>query len=90
VPGARNRLIARLWDTAPLKARYQARRETVTARPEAERLAKRLFAELREPPPVIARLRDDNSLSAALHRAALQEVTRSAGNPHHEGLKTAP
>jgi len=51
----------RLWDTAPLKARYQARRETEAARPEAERLVKCLFAELREPAVVFARLRDDGS-----------------------------
>jgi WD40 repeat protein/tRNA A-37 threonylcarbamoyl transferase component Bud32 len=68
----------RLWDTAPLKARYQARRETEAARPEAERLVKRLFAELREPALVVARLRDDGSLTAPLRRAALQAVMRQA------------
>jgi WD40 repeat protein len=68
----------RLWDTAPLKARYQARRETAAARPEAERLVQRLFGELREPALVVARLRDDGSLSAPLRRAALQEVMRQA------------
>jgi WD40 repeat protein len=66
----------RLWDTAPLKARYQARRETEAARPEAERLVKRLFAELGKPALVVARLREDGSLSAPLRRAALQEVMR--------------
>src|SRR5262249_45602013 len=66
----------RLWDTKPLKARYRARRETEAARPEAERLVKRLFAERREPAPVFARLRDDGSLSAPLRRAALQAVMR--------------
>ena len=35
----------RLWDTAPLKTRYQARREAETLRPEAERLVEQLFAE---------------------------------------------
>jgi WD40 repeat protein len=68
----------RLWDTKPLKARYRARRETEAARPEAERLVKRLFAELREPVPVFSRLRDDRSLSAPLRRAALQAVMRQA------------
>jgi WD40 repeat protein len=68
----------RLWDTAPLKARYRARRETEAARPEAERLVKRLFAELREPAPVVSRLREDGSLSAPLRRAALQAVMRQA------------
>jgi WD40 repeat protein len=66
----------RLWDTAPLKTRYQARREVEAARPEAARLVKRLFAELREPAQVVTRLRDDGSLSAPLRRAALQEVMR--------------
>jgi WD40 repeat protein len=66
----------RLWDTAPLKARYQARRQTEAARPEAARLVARLFAELREPDQVVARLREDGSLSTPLRRAALQEVLR--------------
>jgi hypothetical protein len=69
---------ARLWDTAPLKARYQARRDTEAARPEAARLVGRLFAELGEPARVAARLRTDAALSAALRRAALQEVLRGA------------
>src|SRR5262249_58857126 len=68
----------RLWDTAPLKARYQARRETEAARPEAERLVKRLSAELGEPALVVSRLREDGSLSAPLRRAALREVMRPA------------
>src|SRR5262249_1216040 len=46
----------RLWDTAPLTLRYQARRETEAARPKAERLVKRLSAELGEPALVVARL----------------------------------
>jgi WD40 repeat protein len=65
-----------LWDTAPLKERYQARRGVEAARPEAARLVKRLFAELREPAPVVFRLQTDTSLSPALLRAALQEVMR--------------
>jgi WD40 repeat protein len=63
----------RLWDTAPLRRRYQARREVEAVRPEAARLVARLFAELREPDQVVARLRE-GSLSDALRRAALQEV----------------
>jgi WD40 repeat protein len=66
----------RLWDTVPLARRYQARREAEALRPEAERLVRRLFAELREPPQVVSRLRTDASLSAALRRAALLEVRR--------------
>jgi WD40 repeat protein len=66
----------RLWDTAPLKTRYQARREAAALRPEAERLAARLFAELREPAEVVARLRADQSMSDPLRRAALRAVMR--------------
>jgi WD40 repeat protein len=66
----------RLWDTEPLPRRYQARREIEAVRPEAARLVGRLFAELREPDRVVSRLRDDDSLSAPLRRAALQEVMR--------------
>jgi WD40 repeat protein len=69
----------RLWDTAPLKTRYQARREVEAVRPEAARLVARLFAELREPDQVVARLRDDGSLSTPLRHAALQEVLRQRG-----------
>jgi hypothetical protein len=69
----------RLWDTEPLKTRYQARRAVEAVRPEAARLVARLFAELREPDQVVARLRDDGSLSTPLRRAALQEVLRQRG-----------
>jgi WD40 repeat protein len=64
----------RLWDTEPLARRYQARREIEAVRPEAARLVRHLFAELREPAKVVSRLREDRSLSALLSRAALQEV----------------
>jgi WD40 repeat protein len=66
----------RLWDTAPLKTRYQARREAAALRPEAERLVARLFALLREPAEVVARLRTDQSLSDPLRHAALRAVMR--------------
>lgn len=66
----------RLWDTEPLARRYQARREAEALRPEAERLVKRLLAELGEPDQVEARLQDDDSLSTPLRRAALREVMR--------------
>jgi WD domain, G-beta repeat len=68
----------RLWDTAPLKARYQARREAAALRPEATRLVGRLFAELGEPSRVASRLQSDASLSDALRRAAFQELMRQA------------
>jgi hypothetical protein len=61
-----------------VKTRYQARRETEAARPEAARLVERLFAELREPARVASRLRTDAALSDAMRRAALQEVMRRA------------
>ena len=67
-----------LWDTAPLKGRYEARRETEAARPEADRLVRRLLAELGEPGRVAARLRTEAALSDPLRRAAAQEVLRLA------------
>jgi hypothetical protein len=69
----------RLWDTAPLRERYEVRRETEAARPEATRLVRDLLAELGEPDRVASRLRTDTALSGALRRAALQEVLRRAG-----------
>jgi eukaryotic-like serine/threonine-protein kinase len=66
----------RLWDTAPLKTRYQARREAAALRPEAERMVARLFALLREPAEVVARLRADQSMSDPLRHAALRAVMR--------------
>ena len=68
----------RLWDTEPLKARYQKRREVEAARPEAARLVRRLLAELGEPDRVAARLRTDTALSDAVRRAALQDLLRRA------------
>jgi WD40 repeat protein/predicted Ser/Thr protein kinase len=70
----------RLWDTAPLNARYQARREAEAVRPEAVRLVGRLFTELVEPSRVASRLQSDASLGDALRRAAFQELMRRA-NP---------
>jgi eukaryotic-like serine/threonine-protein kinase len=66
----------RIWDTQPPARRHQARREAEALRPEAERLVARLFAELREPDQVVARLRADQSLSDPLRRAAMREVMR--------------
>jgi hypothetical protein len=65
-----------LWDTAPLRERYQARRETEAARPEAVQLVRRLLAELGDPDRVAARLRTDATLRDASRRAASQEVLR--------------
>ena len=69
----------RLWDTAPLRERYQARRQTEAARPEATRLVGNLLAELGEPDRVASRLRTDTALSDALRRAAFQAILRRAG-----------
>jgi len=66
----------RLWDIDPPARRYQARREAEALRPDAERLVARLFAELREPAQVVARLRTNESLSDPLRRAALRAVMR--------------
>jgi len=66
----------RLWDTEPLSKRHQARREARDLRPEAERLVERLFAELRDPAEVVARLRADDGLGDAPRQAALREVMR--------------
>jgi WD40 repeat protein len=66
----------RLWDTQPLARRHRARREAEALRPEAERLVAGLFAELREPDEVVARLKSDQSLSEPLRRATLRAVMR--------------
>jgi eukaryotic-like serine/threonine-protein kinase len=64
----------RIWDTAPPARRYKTRREAEALRPEADRLVARLFAELREPAEVVARLRADENLSDALRSAAFRAV----------------
>jgi WD40 repeat protein len=66
----------RLWDTEPLRVRHAARRAAEALRPQAEELVARLFAELREPAQVVARLRADESLNDPLRRAALRVVMR--------------
>jgi hypothetical protein len=66
----------RLGDTAPLKERYQARREAAAPRPEAERLEERLFRETNDPETVVAALRADATLSEPLRQAALRAVLR--------------
>jgi WD40 repeat protein len=68
----------RIWDTESPALRHQARRDAEALRPEAGRLVARLFAELREPDQVAARLRSDQSLSEPLRRAAMREVMRRA------------
>ena len=68
----------RLWDTAPLKTGYQARREADALRPEAERLVPRLFAQRPEPAEVVTRLQADQTLNEPPRRAALRAVMRRA------------
>jgi hypothetical protein len=81
--------MVRLWDTAPLKTRYQARREAAALRPEAERLVDRLWRQKNDPAEVVAALRSDRALGEPLRQAALRAVLRrarpaeaAAGNPH--------
>jgi hypothetical protein len=71
----------RLWDTAPLKTRYEARREAAALRPEAERLVERLWGEKKDPAAVVEALRADGTLSEPLRQAALRAVLRQARPP---------
>jgi WD40 repeat protein len=68
----------RIWDTTSPARRHEARHEAEALRPGAERLVARLFAELREPAAVVARLRADDTLSAPARHAALLAVMRRA------------
>jgi hypothetical protein len=68
--------MVRLWDTAPLKTRYQARREAETLRPEAERLVGELWRQKNNPDEVVETLRADRALSDSLRHAALRAVLR--------------
>jgi hypothetical protein len=65
----------RLWDTAALAKRYEARREAESLRPEAGRLVKRLFKEKEAAAAVVA-LRAEGAVSEPLRRAALRAVMR--------------
>jgi len=71
----------RLWDTAPLRTRYQARREAEALRPEAERLVEQLWRQKSDSAGVVEALRADNSLSEPLRHAALRAVLRRAQPP---------
>ncbi len=75
----------RLWDTAPLRVRYQARREAEALRPEAERLVESLWRQKPSPAEVVDALRADRALSEPLRQAALRAVLRRAQPP-----ETAP
>ena len=71
----------RLWDTAPLKVRYQARREAEALRPGAERLVEQLWRQKHDPAEVADALRADRALSEPLRQAALRAVLRRALPP---------
>jgi WD40 repeat protein len=71
----------RLWDMAPLKTRYQARREAEALRPRAERLVEQLWREKNDPAAVVDALRIDLALSEPLRQAALRAVLRRAAPP---------
>jgi hypothetical protein len=68
----------RLWDTAPLKTRYQARRDAVALRPEAERQVEKLGRQKNTPDEVVAALRADRALGEPLRQAALRAMMRRA------------
>jgi hypothetical protein len=66
----------RLWDTVPLRTRYQARREAETLRPEADRLVEQLWRQKKNADEVVEALRADRGLSEPMRPAALREVLR--------------
>jgi hypothetical protein len=78
-----------LWDTAPLKVRYQARREAEALRPDAKRLVERLWRENGDPVKIGDALRADQSLREPLKQAALRELLVKA-MPPKVGPATAP
>jgi len=55
----------RLWDTRPLKTRYQARREAAALRPEAERLVEQLWRQKKDPTEVVEAVRADQAAGSA-------------------------
>jgi hypothetical protein len=79
----------RLWDTAPLAQRYEARRQAAKLRPKAERLVERLWRQKNDPVKVVEALRANPELSEPLRHAAVRAVLRrvrppaaAAGNRH--------
>jgi WD40 repeat protein len=71
----------RLWDAAPLKTRYQARREAAALRPEAERLVEPLWRPKNDLAQVVAAPRADRALSEPLRQEATRAVMRRALPP---------
>ncbi len=74
-------LTVRLWDTAPLKTRFQARREAEALRPEAQRLVEALWRQKNDPAGVVETFRADPALSDPLRQAAQLAVLRRAIPP---------
>ena len=66
----------RLWDTEPVRKRYQARRAAEALRPDAERLVEELFREKKDSAEVVAAVRADRSLGEPRRHAALRAVLR--------------
>ena len=71
----------RLWDTAPLKVRYQARREAAALRPEAERLVDGLWKQNNDPAEIVEVIRADPALNGPQRHAARLAVLRRAMPP---------
>jgi hypothetical protein len=71
----------RLRDAAPLKVRYQARREAEALQPEAQRLVESLWRQKTDPAEVVEVLRADRALSEPLRLAAMRAVLRRAQPP---------
>ena len=80
VSGSGDRTV-RLWDTEPLRVRYQARRDAAALRPEAERLVEALWRQKKDPAAVVEALRADPALSEPLREAALRAVLPKAAPP---------
>ena len=78
--GSRDNTV-RLWDTAPLKTRYQARREVAALRPEAERLFEQLWREKNDPAGVVEAFRADRVPSEAQRQAALRSALQRLRPP---------
>jgi hypothetical protein len=60
----------RLWDTAPLKTRNEARRAAAALRPEAERLREQLWRQKKDAAAVVEALRADGAPTEPLRHAA--------------------
>ena len=60
----------RLWDTAPLEVRYQARHEAEALRPDAERLVESLWRQKTDPAEVVARITGRSRTASSTGRAS--------------------